>query len=244
MAYRFEGKKALVTGGSRGIGKAIAERLLLEGANVYVIGRSQENLEKLKTENPSINTIQVDVTNWDETKTAVEQIGVVDLLVNNAGIFDQTNFVDVEIDKFDKMIETNCKSAFNITQIIARGLISAARPGVVANMSSVGGFKGVAGFMPYCVSKAILDMLTKVTALELGPHKIRVNSVNPTILKTDMTKDLYQDEEFMQMLRAKHPLGKFATVEDVVNATMFLLSDDSAMITGSSLPVDGGYLIN
>ncbi|KAJ8314410.1 hypothetical protein KUTeg_008033 [Tegillarca granosa] len=110
-AYRFEGKKALVTGGSRGIGKAIAERLLLEGAKVYVIGRSQENLEKIKTEIPSLNTIQVDVTNWDETKTAVEQIGVVDLLVNNAGILDQANFVDVEMDKFDKMIETNCKSA-------------------------------------------------------------------------------------------------------------------------------------
>ncbi|KAJ8314409.1 hypothetical protein KUTeg_008032 [Tegillarca granosa] len=95
--------------------------------------------------------------------------------------------------------------------------------------------------MPYCVSKAMVDMLTKVTALELGPHKIRVNSVNPTILKTDMTKDFYENEEFMQQ---KHPLGKFATVKDVVNATMFLLSDDSAMITGSSLPVDGWYLVN
>ncbi|KAJ8316609.1 hypothetical protein KUTeg_005836 [Tegillarca granosa] len=111
-------------------------------------------------------------------------------------------------------------------------------------MSSQGGLKAAAGFMPYCVSKAMVDMLTKVTALELGPHKIRVNSVNPTILKTDMTKDFYENEEFMQMFRAKHPLGKFATVKDVVNATMFLLSDDSAMITGSSLPVDGGYLVN
>ncbi|KAJ8314413.1 hypothetical protein KUTeg_008036 [Tegillarca granosa] len=111
-------------------------------------------------------------------------------------------------------------------------------------MSSQGGLKAAAGFMPYCVSKAMVDMLTKVTALELGPHKIRVNSVNPTILKTDMTKDFYENEEFMQMFRAKHPLGKFATVKDVVNATMFLLSDDSAMITGSSLPVDGGILIN
>ncbi|KAJ8300743.1 hypothetical protein KUTeg_022262 [Tegillarca granosa] len=223
MAYRFEGKKALVTGGSRGIGKAIAERLLLEGAKVYVIGRSQENLEKIKTENPSLNTIQVDVTNWDETKTAVEQIGVVDLLVNNAGILDQANFVDVEMDKFDKMIETNCKSAFNITQIIARGLISAGRPGVVVNMSSQGGLKAAAGFMPYCVSKAMVDMSTKVTAYDKG---------------------FLRNKEFMQMFRAKHPLGKFATVEDVVNATMFLLSDDSAMITGICLPVDGGYLVN
>ncbi|KAJ8314414.1 hypothetical protein KUTeg_008037 [Tegillarca granosa] len=110
MLFLLSDDTTMITGSNlaEGVGEleSYAERLLLEGAKVYVIGRSQENLEKIKTEIPSLNTIQVDVTNWDETKTAVEQIGVVDLLVNNAGILDQANFVDVEMDKFDKMIET------------------------------------------------------------------------------------------------------------------------------------------
>ncbi|KAJ8300739.1 hypothetical protein KUTeg_022258 [Tegillarca granosa] len=234
MARCFEGKTALVTGGSRGIGKALAERLLQEGAKVYVIGRSKENLNKLKVENPSFNTIQVDVSDWDQTKTAVEQIGYLTKKILSI----------LGIEKFEEIINTNFKSAFNITKIVTRGLISAGRPGVVVNMSSVGGLKAAAGFMPYCVSKAMMDMLTKVTALELGPHKIRVNSVNPTILKTDMTKDICENEEFVHVYTSQHPLRKFATVEDVVNATLFLLSDDSAMITGSSLAVEGGYLIH
>ncbi|KAJ8316542.1 LOW QUALITY PROTEIN: hypothetical protein KUTeg_005914 [Tegillarca granosa] len=137
MAKRFEGKTALVEVG--GIGKAVAERLLQEGAKVYVLGKSQENLEKLKTEHSSINTIQIDVSDWDRTKTAVEQIGVVDLLVNNAGMLHQEIFVNVEIDKFDKILNTNFKSAFNITQIVARGLISAGRQGVVVNISGTRG---------------------------------------------------------------------------------------------------------
>lgn len=244
MAKRFEGKSALVTGGSRGIGKAIVERLLKEGAKVYAIGKSLENLEKLKTENPDVNIIQVDVSNWNETKTAVEQIGVVDLLVNNAGVYHQENVLDEKMDTFDKIININFKSAFNITQIVARGLIAAGRPGVVVNMSSVAGLKSLVGRMSYCSSKSMMDMLTKVTALELGPYNIRVNSINPTATYTDMTEQIFGNEQMVSIILSRHPLGRVAKVEDVVEATIFLLCDDSAMITGSTLAVDGGRLIN
>ncbi|KAJ8300304.1 hypothetical protein KUTeg_021823 [Tegillarca granosa] len=243
MAKRFQDKTALVSGGSRGIGKAVAERLLQEGAKVYVIGRSKENLDKIKAVNPLINTIKVDVSDWDQTKTAVEQIGVVDLLVNNAGILYHEKFVDLGIEKFEEIINTNFKSAFNITQIMAHGLISAGRPGAVVNIFSVGGLKTVPESMPYCVSKAMMDMLTKVTAIELGPYNIRVNSVNPTATYTDMTKDLFENEQIMPMILSQHPLGKVAKVDDIMEATIFLLSEDAAMITGSTLAVDGGLLL-
>ncbi|KAJ8316537.1 hypothetical protein KUTeg_005909 [Tegillarca granosa] len=200
----------------RGIGKAVAERLLQEGAKVYVIGRSKENLDKLKAVNPLIYTIQVDVSDWDKTNTTVKQIGVVDLFVNNAGILHQEEFVDLSIEKFEEIINTNFKSAFNITQIVAHGLISAGRPGAVVNVSSVGGLKAAPRSMSYCVSKAMMDMLTKVTALELGPYNIRVNSVNPTGIYTDMTKHLFENEQIMPIILSQHPLGKVAKVEDVV----------------------------
>ncbi|KAJ8306191.1 hypothetical protein KUTeg_016736 [Tegillarca granosa] len=141
MAKRFEGKSALVTGGSRGIGKAIAERLLKEGATVYVIGKSQENLDNLKTDNPSIITIQVDVRDWDKTKASVEKIGIIDLLVNNAGIIFSEYFVEEKKENFEDHIDINFKSAFNITQIVTRGLVEAGRPGAVVNVSSVDGIK-------------------------------------------------------------------------------------------------------
>ncbi|KAJ8306036.1 hypothetical protein KUTeg_016581 [Tegillarca granosa] len=243
MARRFEDKTALVTGGSRGIGKATAERLVKEGAKVYAIGRSKENLEKLKADNPSIITIQVDISDWDKTKASVEQIGIVDLLVNNAGLGRREYFVDEKKGKFEDIVDTNFKSAFNVTQTVARGMIVSGRRGAVVNVSSVLGIKPVLpGFTSYCISKAMMDMLTKLTALELGPHGIRVNSINPTLIPTDMAKQYYEDEEFIQMFSNQHPLGKCATLEDAVNATIFLLSEDSAMITGSVLAIDGGLL--
>lgn len=240
MANLFEGKTALVTGGSRDIGKAIVECLLQEGAKVYVIGRSAENLDKLSTEYPSVNTIQVDVTDWDKTKTAVEHIGTLDLLVNNAGIFENAFFVDTDVDFFDNTIKTNFESAFNITQTVARGMIAARRPGVVLNLSSIAGRRGISGYTAYCVSKAMLDMLTKVTALELGQHNIRVNSVNPGILLTDMTAHLLEDKELVNHYISTIPLQRLVIVEDVVNASLFLLSNESAMITGTTLDLNGG----
>ncbi|KAJ8306192.1 hypothetical protein KUTeg_016737 [Tegillarca granosa] len=165
-------KTALVTGGSQGIGKAIAECLVKEEARVYVIGRSKENLERIKAGNQSIFTIQrlgqnesICGKNWD------------------------------------------CLFAFGfiVTQTVARALIAAGRPGAVVNISSV------------------LAMKTSipVTALELGPHGIRVNSINPTLIPTDMAERYEEEREFVQMFLKRHPLGKFASVEDVVNATLF-----------------------
>ncbi|KAJ8300742.1 hypothetical protein KUTeg_022261 [Tegillarca granosa] len=160
------------------------------------------------SQHPLGKVAKVDVSDWDKTNTAVKQIGVVDLFVNNAGILHQEEFVDL------KIINTNFKSAFNITQIVAHGLISAGRPGAVVNVSSVGGLKAAPRSMSYCVSKAMMDMLTKVTALELSPYNIRVNSVNPTGIYTDMTKHLFENEQIMPIILSQHPLGKVAKVED------------------------------
>lgn len=245
MAGRFEGKTALVTGGSRGIGKAIVKALINEGAKVYALGKSRENLEKLQSDIPTVYIVQADVTDWDSTRQAVEKLGIIDFLVNNPGTnMPHKKCIDIEKSAFDKVLDTNFKGSFNIAQVVSKGMVSAGRPGVIINMSSIYGLKSHTKNLPYSVSKAMMEMLTKVMALELGPHKIRVNSINPTYIRTGMAEKFMNNKEFIDPILQRHPIGHFGEVKDVVNATLWLLSDEAAMVTGTSLPVDGGFLIS
>ncbi|KAJ8317448.1 hypothetical protein KUTeg_005352 [Tegillarca granosa] len=254
-AYDFKGKRALVTGGSRGIGKAIVKALVEAGAEVFAVAKTQANLDKLKSEIPSVNIIAVDLADWETTRQAVEKVGNIDLLVNNAAALDQARdmaaFVDVTKASLDKSLDVNLKAAFNVSQIVVRDMIKRSCGGAIINMSSIAGLRPFTGMSPYNISKAGMDMMTKVMALELGPHNIRVNTISPTVVNTETVIEHFEQMKIIPEIQTKiqdsikrHPLGKFTEMSDVVNATMFLLSDKASMITGTILPVDSGYLVS
>lgn len=240
----FTGKNALVTGAGKGIGRATAIKLASLGAKVYGISRTESDLESLKQETPSIETTVLDITDWDATRKVVEKFGPIDLLVNNAGVIRHSHFLEVTKEDLDAQHNTNFRAAFNISQVVARGMVSRGVGGAIVNISSVAGLRSAPDRSGYCTSKAALDMLTKSLALELGPYKIRVNSVNPTIVMTELGKRGYRDPVKRAGALARIPSGRFAEVEDVVNAVLYLLSDRSSMINGALLPVDGGMIVS
>lgn len=242
MEITFTGKRALVTGAGKGIGRDAVKALLKCGAEVIAVSRTQTDLDSLKAECPSVTPVCVDLADWDSTGKALQDVGPVDLLVNNAAVATLQPFLEVTPQEFDKSFSVNVKAALRVAQIVARGMKSRGSGGSIVNVSSQASQCALQDHAVYCATKGALDMLTKVMALELGPHKIRVNSVNPTVVMTAMGRIGWSDPMKAGPMMSRIPLGKFAEVEDVVNAILFLLSEKSAMITGATLPVDGGFL--
>ncbi|XP_054831926.1 L-xylulose reductase [Eublepharis macularius] len=239
---RFAGRRALVTGAGKGIGKAVAAALSRAGAHVVALSRTQADLDSLQKECPGIQTLCVDVGDWEATEAALSELGDIDLLVNNAGIALLQPFLEVTKEAFDRSFNVNLRAALHISQIVARKLIARGAPGAIVNVSSQASVRSVMDHTVYCSTKSALDMLTKTMALELGPHKIRVNSVNPTVVMTEMGRRNWSDSQKAAAMISRIPLGKFAEEADVVNGILFLLSDQSNMTTGAMLPIDGGFL--
>ncbi|KAL5473500.1 hypothetical protein EMCRGX_G027990 [Ephydatia muelleri] len=242
MAYDFSGKTALVTGAGKGIGRAIAKELALCGAEVIALSRTQEDLDSLKKEIISVKTICVDISDMTAVQKQLESLGPIHLLVNNAAVADLQPFLEVTPDSYDRVMNINVKAVLFVSQLIAKKMIEQSSGGAIVNVSSQASQVALKDHTAYCVSKGALDMLTKMMGLELGPHKIRVNSINPTVVMTDMGKLAWSDPAKANPMLARIPLGRFADVGDVVNAVLFLLSDRSAMINAAMLPVDGGFL--
>ncbi|GIY10155.1 hypothetical protein CEXT_713261 [Caerostris extrusa] len=240
----FRGKRALVTGAGRGIGRALAIELAKLEAHVIALSRTEKYLITLKNEVPSIEIVTVDVSNWKETEVVVKQLGPIDLLVNNAGIGSLQEVGNVTEEEFDNVFAVNVKAVINISQIVAKDMKERGTGGSIVNISSQAALVALPLHATYCASKGALDQLTKVMALELGPFKIRVNSVNPTVVLTDMGIKAWGEETKAKATKAKIPLGKFCDPEDVVKSVIFLLSDNAGMITGAQLPIDGGYTIH
>ncbi|XP_077979414.1 L-xylulose reductase-like [Glandiceps talaboti] len=242
MEIHFRDKKALVTGAGKGIGREVAKQLVKCGAETYALSRTQSDLDSLKQEVPEIHTVTVDLSDWDATQVAVKSIGPIDLLVNNAGVACQQPFLGITKDEFDTTMNTNLRACIQVGQIVARGMVSRGTGGAIVNVSSKASRVGVTGHSTYGASKAGVDYITKTMAMELGPHKIRVNVVNPTVVMTAMGKANWSDPERAKPMLSRIPLQKFAEVEDIVNGIIYLLSDKAAMITGTCLPIDGGFL--
>jgi len=198
FSYQFEGKRALVTGASRGIGKAIAIALSQSGAETYALSKTKEHLDTLIAECPSILPVCVDLSDWAETRKAVESLPPIDLLVNNAGVAKLMSFLNVQQEDIDTCFDVNVKAVINISQVVAESLISRGCPGSIVNISSQSSVRAGPDRTVYSASKGALDMITKVMALELGPHKIRVNSVNPTVVMTDMGIMAWSDDKKKQ----------------------------------------------
>ena len=236
----IKGKRALVTGGGSGIGLAIAKQLVENGAVVYILGRNKEKLDNAVTDSgKEMIPIQCDITDWDGTREIVKNILPIHLLVNNSGTAAGENVLELKEKSLDQVMNTNLKGAINLTQFVASDLIARNLPGRVVNVSSVLAGRAEENCISYCCSKAAMDMATKCFALELGPKNIRVNSVNPTYVLTDLTRAKLSTEFYSRIVN-KIPAERVATVEEIANATLFLLSDQSEMIHGHSLLVDGG----
>ena len=239
----FKEKKVLITGAGRGIGRALSICLAQHGADVYALSKTQEHLTTLQNEVPQIHCICVDLCDVKALREAVEGLPTdVTMLVNNAGYANIQHFLEVTEDAFDTTINVNLKSVLFLSQIIAKKMIKNGKGGSIVNVSSQASLCALPEHATYCASKGGLDMLTKVMALELGPHQIRVNAVNPTVVMTDMGKQAWEDPEKGKPMLNRIPQGKFAQVEDVVRPIMYLLSDQSDMINGVQLPIDGGFL--
>jgi 3-oxoacyl-[acyl-carrier protein] reductase len=244
----LEGKVAIVTGASRGIGKGIAEVFARNGADVAFTYSSSEG-PALALEN-ELNALGVkakayksNAASFQEAESLINDVlvefGRIDVLVNNAGITKDNLLMRMGEEDFDQVIETNLKSVFNMTKAVQRTFLKQ-RSGSIINMSSVVGVKGNAGQANYAASKAGMIGFTKSIALELGSRNIRCNAVAPGFIETEMTAKL--DEKTVQSWRDAIPLKRGGTPEDVANACLFLASDLSAYTTGQVLHVDGGML--
>jgi 3-oxoacyl-[acyl-carrier protein] reductase len=242
-------KIVLITGASRGIGKAIAEECVRQGATVaFTYLSSEEKARALEAEltanGGKAKGFRSDASNFDQAQQLVDDVvaefGTVDVLVNNAGITRDTLLMRMTEEQWDEVINTNLKSAFNLTKAVQKPMLKA-RSGSIINMSSVVGVKGNAGQANYAASKAGLIGFTKSIAAELGSRNIRCNAIAPGFIETEMTDAL--NPEVVQGWRNGIPLKRGGQPIDVANATVFLASDMSAYITGQTLHVCGGMLM-
>ena len=245
MAFRFAGKKVIVTGAGRGIGRALAKCISDSGGEVIAVSKSKENLDSLVRECSNIRQIQIDLSSWEDTRAALEHLEPVNGLVNNAGIaLEWVPSIEIPRQFIEDAFRTNTMSAVNVSQIVGKKMMETGNGGSIVNMSSVLSISPMRNTLAYTMSKAAMDMMTKQLALELGPHNIRVNSVNPTVVLTDMGKEYWEGKQITQKLLDHTPLGKLAELEEVTGPIMYLLSDYSSMVTGTINPIEGGLLCN
>jgi len=244
----LEGKTAIITGGSRGIGKAIVEVFADHGANIaFTYSSSVEAAKAIEDEiskrGVKVKAYQSDASNFEQAQElateVVNEFGSIDILVNNAGITKDNLLMRMSEEDFDRVIEVNLKSVFNMTKAVQRTMLKQ-RKGSIINMSSVVGVKGNAGQSNYAASKAGIIGFTKSMALELGSRNIRSNAIAPGFIETEMTGNL--DEDMVQKWREAIPLKRGGTPEDIANTCVFLANDMSSYITGQDLNIDGGML--
>jgi len=240
--FDFKQKRALVTGAGKGIGREIATMLHRFNARVIALGRTEKDLESLK-EQIGCETILAELEDANATRQAAERAGKVDLLVNNAAIAILEPFLKATVAAWDKTMAVNLRAVMIISQVVANQMIERGVSGSIVNVSSMSSFQALPDHSAYAASKAGLDQLTAVMAVELGKHRIRVNSVNPTVVLTDMGKRAWSDPAKGGPMLARIPLRRFAECEDIASVVCFILTDGAAMLNGLALRIDGGFLV-
>ena len=244
-SFRLDGKRALVTGGGRGIGLAAASALAQAGAHVTLAARTREEIEAaaqaIVARGDKADALQLDVTDLDAVRRAIAAAQPFDVLVNNAGTNRPAALMDVKVEDFDAIFALNVRAAFFMAQAVARRLIAAERPGSIINISSQMGHVGAARRTVYCASKHAMEGFTKAMAIELAPHNIRVNSLGPTFLETPMTRPFFENKAFRDEVVGKIKLGRLGQLDELTGAILFLASNASSLMTGSALVLDGGW---
>jgi glucose 1-dehydrogenase len=248
---RLAGKCAIVTGAANGIGFACAKRLAADGAAVALADINAELGEaaakKLRDEGARAIFVTTDVTERAAidalVNRAVDEFGRLDIMLNNAGVALTASILEMSDEIFDKVLATNLRSAFIGTQLAARQMVAAGRGGVIINMSSVNALLAIPGLAAYACSKGGLNQLTKVAAIELAVHKIRVVAIGPGTILTDLARNaVLSDDAARRKILARTPLGRAGEPEEVASVASFLASDDASYITGQTIYPDGGRL--
>ncbi|MCH7509829.1 MAG: SDR family oxidoreductase [Proteobacteria bacterium] len=237
---RIQGKTALITGAGRGIGRACAVAFAEAGAKVIAVARTAADLESLATEYPEAIEIWVNDVTEEIFYQRIEALTKLDVLVNNAGTNRPQPFVDVDIEALNSVIDLNVRAMFQTAQSTARVMVRNGS-GSIINMSSQMGHIGSPNRSVYCMTKHAVEGLTKAMAVELAPKGVRVNALAPTFIETPMTRSMMDDPGFKEFVQRMIPLGKVGQPNDVAVAALYLASDASAMVTGHSLRIDGGW---
>ena len=249
-SFALDDRVALVTGAGRGIGRACAVALAAAGAEVWLLARTREEIDAaaagIRAAGGRARAVACDVTDSDAVRRAIAAIPVLDVLVNNAGTNIPEPFVEVSDEHLDRLLALNVRAAFVVAQAAAKKMLAAPdrknRGGAILNMSSQMGHVGAVNRSVYCLTKHALEGLTKATALELAAHGIRVVSIAPTFVETPMYREMtVRRPEFAQWVLDRIPAGRLGSPEDVAAAVVFAASPAAALMTGSSLVIDGGW---
>lgn len=244
-SFRLDGKRALVTGAGRGLGLAAAAALAQAGAHVVLAARSEDEIAQaagaIKAAGGSAEAMCLDVTSTESAAQTIAAKGPFDILFNNAGTNRPKPVAEVTEADYDAVLDLNLKAAFFVAQAVAKGMIHSKRPGSIVHMSSQMGHVGGQNRTLYCASKWGIEGLSKAMALDLAPYGIRSNTIAPTFIETPMTRPFLEDEAFRTSVLAQIKFGRLGQVEDVMGAIVFLASDAAALVTGTSLVVDGGW---
>lgn len=244
-SFDLAGKRALITGGSRGIGLAAGEALAAFGAHVTLLARPSADLDaavaRLKAAGRSVDALELDVNDTAGVRAAIAAREPYGVLVNNAGTNQPVTFLDVTEAQYDTIMTLNVRAAYFVAQAVIRRLVAAGEPGSIINVSSQMGHVGAAIRTVYCASKWAIEGMTRAMAVDLAPHGIRVNTLCPTFVETPLTRGFLASEKFRAEVLAKIKLGRVGQVGDLTGAIVYLASDASSLMTGTSMIIDGGW---
>jgi NAD(P)-dependent dehydrogenase (short-subunit alcohol dehydrogenase family) len=245
-SFRMDGKRALVTGASKGIGRAGAVALAAAGAEVVLAARTlaemEETVAELAAAGHRAKAVRLDVTDRAAVRATVAAEGPFDALLNNAGTNIREPFLEVTDASLDALLQLNVAAMFCVAQAVAAGMVAAGKGGAIVNLSSVNGHVAGANRTVYTATKHAVEGMTKAMAFEMGPHGVRVNAIAPGFVETPLTAGVLADPKFRDRVVRQMPLGRVMQVEDIMGAIVFLASDASRMVTGASLLIDGGAL--
>ncbi|MDA7423704.1 SDR family NAD(P)-dependent oxidoreductase [Thalassococcus lentus] len=244
-SFRLDGQRALIAGASSGIGLGCATALAEAGAEVTLIARRADRLdaitEEMRSRGWAAQSLPMDITDMAVVEQAVAENGPFDILLNAAGLARHSPAVDTELADYDAVMDINVRAAYFLTRTVAKGLIAAGRPGSLINISSQMGHVGGPDRAVYCATKHAVEGMTKSMALEWGPKGIRVNTICPTFILTELTQPTFDDPAKRAWIEDKIKLGRVGAVADIMGAAVYLASEASSLVTGTSILVDGGW---